>query len=69
MTNYKTITTYKTENLEIQRINGKTISIQNTNWGWFVEVSDGYISEYMNTKKEAIAKRTDIKRKIKNKTW
>lgn len=63
------MTTYKTSNLEIQRIGNKTISMQNTEWGWFVEVSDGYTSDYFTSKKQAIAKRSEIKKEIKNGTW
>lgn len=63
------MTTYKTENLEIQKIGMKTITIQNTEWGWFVEVSDGYVSDYFKTKKEAIKRRSQIKIEIKNKIW
>lgn len=63
------MTIYKTSNLEIQKIGSKTITIQNTEWGWFVEVSDGYTSDYFKTKKEAIARRTEIKKEIKNGTW
>ena len=48
---------------------GIELTVQNTDWGWFVEVSDGYESEYFATKKEAIAKRSEIKREIKNGTW
>jgi hypothetical protein len=63
------MTTYKTSNLEIQKIGGKTINVQNTKWGWFVEVSDGYTSDYFASKKQAIARRSEIKKEIKNKTW
>jgi hypothetical protein len=65
----KDMTTYKTANLEIQKVKTITITIQNTDWGWFVEVSDGYTSDYFKSKKEAIARRSEIKKEIKNKTW
>ncbi len=63
------MTTYKTPKLEIQKIGSKTITIQNTQWGWFVEVSDGYTSDYYTSKKNAIARRSEIKKEIKNGTW
>jgi hypothetical protein len=63
------IRTHKTANYEIQKVRNKTLTIQNTEWGWFVEVSDGYISNYFQTKKQAIFRRNEIKTEIKNQTW
>lgn len=62
-------TLIKTSNLEIQQFGNKSITIQNTEWGWFVEVSDGYTSDYFKSKKQAIERRSEIKQEMKNDTW
>ena len=62
-------TVIKTSNLEIQQVGNKSITIQNTEWGWFVQVSDGYTSDYFTSKKQAIERLSEIKQEIKNDTW
>ena len=62
-------TVIKKSNLEIQQFGNKSITIQNTEWGWFVQVSDGYTSDYFTSKKQATQRRSEIKQEIKNDTW
>lgn len=59
-------TNYKTE---IQIVNGKVIYLTNSDWGWYIEISDGYASDYFSTKKDAVARRAEIKSEIKKGFW
>lgn len=56
-------------NTEIQIVNGKIIYLTNSDWGWYIEVSDGYASDYFSTKKDAVARRAEIKSEIKKGFW
>ena len=58
-----------TDNFEKQTYKGLEINLTNTDWGWFVSVSDGYQSDYFKHKKEAKQRIAQIKAEIKNKTW
>jgi hypothetical protein len=56
-------------NTEIQIVNEKCIYLTNSEWGWYIQLSDGYVSDYFSTKKEAIARRAEIKTDIKKGLW
>ena len=62
-------TNNKQQQYEMQIVDGKFIYVENTQWGWFVQVSDGYTSDYFETKKEASARRSEIKKAIKEGWW
>ena len=47
---------------------GVKIMLYNTTEGWFVETSQGLVSEYMKTKKEALQTIANIKYNIKTET-
>ena len=52
----------------IKEIIYKDVSIMlfNSTNGWFIETSQGLVTEYMKTKKEAIAEIANIKNNIKS---
>ena len=54
---------------QIEIVNGKTIYLEATEWGYFIQVSDGYTSDYFSTKKDAIARRAEIKKEMKKGCW
>jgi CRISPR/Cas system-associated protein Cas7 (RAMP superfamily) len=45
---------------------GVAIMLYDSTEGWFVETSQGLVSEYMKTKKEALEAIKNIKNNIKN---
>lgn len=45
---------------------GVNIMLFNSTEGWFVETSQGLVSEYMKTKKESLQTITNVKNNIKS---
>lgn len=48
--------------------NGINIMLFNSTEGWFVETSEGLVSEYIKTKKEALQNMSSVKKNIKSET-
>lgn len=56
-------------NTEVQIVNGLFIYLIESEWGWYIEISDGYVSEYFSTKEDAVARLDEIKMDIKKGFW
>ena len=58
------------KNLSICVVNNISLYVEkHATCGWYVSTSDGYVSDYFKTKKEAIVRRDEIKNEIKKGYW
>ena len=48
---------------------GITIEMIKSEWGWYINLSDGYESDYFKFKKECQQRIQQIKAEIKSGTW
>lgn len=54
---------------ETQTYKGIKIDLVNSDWGWYINLSDGYASDYFDSKSSAKNRIAEIKNEIKNQTW
>lgn len=58
-----------TKNYKKETYKGLIIETINSEWGWYINLSDGYESDYFETKKEVNSRVKEIKNEIKKGTW
>ena len=58
-----------TDNFYKTTCKGVIIELINTDWGWYISLSDGYQSDYFKFKKECRQRIQQIKAEIKSGTW
>jgi hypothetical protein len=58
-----------TDNVYKTTYKGITIHTINTDWGWYIETSDGLQTDYFKFKREADQRVRQIKEEIKRGNW